>query len=73
MFYFNIHQSLIALFSSSNALFLLMFVQVVFFCKLEVFQKLGIHSLHFDPLFGRGFSGRIPMVFSVLVMIGMIL
>ena len=67
------HPSLIALFSSSNALFLLMFVQVVFFCKLEVFQKLGIHSLHFDPLFGRGFAGRIPMMFSVLVMIGMIL
>ena len=66
------HPSLIALFSSS-ALFLLMFVQVVFFCKLEVFQKLGIHSLHFDPLFGRGFAGRIPMMFSVLVMIGMIL
>ena len=73
MFYFNIHQSLIALFSSSSALFLLMFVQIVFFCKLEVFQKFRIHSLHFDPLFGRGFSGRIPMVFSVLVMIGMIL
>jgi hypothetical protein len=49
------------------------FVQVVFLCKLEVLQEFGVHSLHLDLLLGVGLASGIPVMFSVLIMIGMIL
>ena len=49
------------------------FVQVVLFGKLEVLQEFGVHFLHLDLLLGVGLASRVPMMFSVLIVIGMIL
>ena len=41
--------------------------------KLKVLQEFGVHSLHLDLLLGVGLASRVPMMFSVLIVIGMIL
>jgi len=49
------------------------FVQVMLLGKLKVLQEFGVHSLHLDLLLGVGLASRVPMMFSVLIVIGMIL
>ena len=52
---------------------LLVPVDVVFLGELEVPQELRVHALHLELELGRGLAGWVPVMFPVLVVIGVIL